>query len=388
MKTGTVRKLVSASLATSLAAVFLAINASAAALTKDPTKGYATKLPASGDSGILVSEDFETDTIDSSTGIIGKFAPTVPDDTSVPPATITVVNNVAHSGSKSLKVSARGTNGAGDPMGYNTLSYKDIGLDLAAKFVKDASNPNKTDNYFISAWIRNVDPNQTQYFWLQLQYGGSGEVWLPGQTYYEVKGDAWTQIGIAVVNGQTYYQPFIEDSTTSGIYAPRNGVSTWSAMKFITKNPRANPTDTNEKIIQTNGDFYVDDIVIWRVDDASKLVATLPADNTGASTATPNTTSKNNSTTGKTTPGASVTSSAAATSSVAAGSSSIIAAASSKAANVSSAAVSAASETESKTGGAGVVIGIILAAIVVLGGGGFCLYWFVLRKKTRPAGGK
>ena len=74
-----------------------------------------------------------------------------------------------------------------------------------------------------------------------------------------------TQIGIAVVDGKTYYVPFIEDTTKSGIYAPRNGVSTWSALKFITKNPKVNPTDTNEKVVQTNGDFYVDDLSLIHI---------------------------------------------------------------------------------------------------------------------------
>ncbi len=261
-------------------------NVFAAPLTKDPPKGYATALPGKNDPGVLVYEDFETSVMDED-GFVGKFQGTQPDDPDIPAATIEVVTGVSKSGSKSLKVSKRGVSALGDPMGYNTVSYKDIGIDITEAFVKDPANRDKTDTYFVSAWVKNVDPSVTQYFWLQLQYGTSAEVWLPGQTYFEVKGSDWTQIGIAVVDGKIYYTPFGEDSTKSGIYATRSGLTTWSALKFITKNPKKDPKDKDERTIQTNYDFYVDDIIIWKVEDASKLVAELPTDDDPTPTTAP-----------------------------------------------------------------------------------------------------
>jgi hypothetical protein len=375
MKTGFLKKGIVLVSVLAAVATLMTLTASAAPLKKDPAKGYATSLPSKNDSGVLVYEDFEKSTKDEE-GRIGKFSATVPDDTSINPATIEIVSGVAHSGSKSLKVSARGKNGNGDPQGYNTVSYKNIGVDINEKFVKELSKPNKTDTYFISAWVRNVDPKVTQYFWLQLQYGGSGEVWLPGQTYFEVTGDKWTQIGIVVANDKTYYLPFTEDTTKSGIYAPRSS-STWSALKFITKNPKKDPKNINERVVQTNYDFYVDDIVIWKVDDASKLIAELPnssettttskKDKTETTTST-NNTSVNNQTTEPsvsetestdafdTTVNSEVTESTA-TSETQTGS----------------------EKSEDSTSNAGLIVLIVIASVIVLGGG-FSLYWFKFRK--------
>lgn len=384
MKTTLLRKGAVVFLSLLTTASLMAIPTAAAPLEKDPPKGYATKVPGKNDAGVLTYQDFETDKLNDE-GLIGKFSATEPDDTSISPAKIEVVSNVAHSGKKALKVSARGKSADGSPMGYNTLTYKDIGIDIAEKFVKDASNSKKTDTYFISAWVRNVDPSATQYFWLQLQYGGSAEVWLPGQTYFEVKGDAWTQIGIAVVDGKTYYVPFIEDTTKSGIYAPRNGVSTWSALKFITKNPKVNPTDTNEKVVQTNGDFYVDDIVIWKVDDASQLVKELPQPSSGTTTQKPVNTTTTSKGGGATKDESSSTTLAPADSSAPTDTTvSTQEGATTAPTNEASSgsATTTAPENKEDSGGLGVgaIVGIVVAAVVVLGGGGFALYWFKFRK--------
>ena len=375
MKTALFKRGAAACLAV-LTAGLLAVPAAAAPLEKDPPGGYATSIPGASDANVLTYQDFESDTIDAE-GQIGKFSATQPDDTSIPPATIKVVSGVSHSGSKSLLVSARGQSADGSPQGYNTLTYADIGVDIGEKFVKDSANANKTENYFISAWIRNADPSVTQYFWLQLQYGGSGEVWLPGQTYFEVKGDEWTQIGVAVVNGQTYYVPFTEDTTKAGIYAPR-ATSTWSALKFITKNPKANPADTNEKVVQTNGDFYIDDIVIWRVEDASQLVADLPQEET-PTTVPPETGS--DPTTAPPETGGEDTTEPEATTTTEGEDNTTGSTGSTSGATTSSSSTTAPQQEKGGGLGAGAIAGIVIAVIVVLGGGGFALYWFKFRKK-------
>lgn len=341
---------------------------SAAPLKRDPVKGYATTLPGKGGAGVLTFQDFESDVKDGE-GRIGKFSATVPDNTDIPPAKIEIVSGVSKSGSKSLKVSNRGKSPTGEPQGYNTVTYSNIGIDIGTAFTKDAANKNKTENYFISAWVKNVDPSVTQYFWLQLQYGGSGEVWLPGQTYYEVKGSEWKQVGIVVSGDSAYYAPFVEDSTKSGIYAPRDGISTWSALKFITKNPKADPTDKNEKVIQTNYDFYVDDIVIWKVDDTSKLLEKLP-DNSQTTPAPTTATTGGNATSTEPIETESTTDDTTTTLD--------------DSQTTSSTSKSAASTTKAGDKGglsAGAVVGIVLGVVAILGGGGFCLYWFVLRKK-------
>jgi len=243
----------------------------AAPLAYDPPAGYTNVLPSRSEAFVYV--DFENNSME-------PFRATVPDDSSIPPATLTIVNNVAKSGSRSVKVTQRG-GGDGTSGGYNTIMLGDIGPMIASNFVIDPDNFKKTETYFISAWVKNVDPNVTQFFWLQLQYGGSGEVWFPGRTYFEVSGSEWTQIGVSV-NG--YYLPFGEDSTGSGIYRPR-GTTTWSGLKFITRNPRV----PDEPMVQTNYDFYVDDIIIWKLDaNDSRIVTSLPTPtNPPAATATP-----------------------------------------------------------------------------------------------------
>lgn len=264
----------------------------AAPLAYDPPAGYTNVLPSRAEAFVYV--DFEDNSME-------PFRATVPDDSSIPPATLTIVNNVARSGNRSVRVSQRG-GGDGTSGGYNTIMLGDIGPMIAANFVVDPDNFRKTETYFISAWVKNVDPNVTQYFWLQLQYGGSGEVWFPGRTYFEVSGSEWTQIGIST---EGYYLPFGEDSTGSGIYRPR-GTSTWSALKFITRNPRT----PDEPMVQTNYDFYVDDIVIWKLEpNDTRLVASIPtptAAPTSAATPTP-TTSTNPTSTPAVTSGTTIT---------------------------------------------------------------------------------
>ncbi len=248
---------------------------SAAPLKKDPPAGYATKLPDPKDEGVLIYEDFEKETGDA-TGRIGKLAVTVPEDNTLSAPTIEITDETSYNGKKCLKVSNRGfirnDNNEKLPNGYNTINYENIAFDISNMFVKDPKNKNKTENYYFTAWVRNVDPNATQYFYPQLQYGGTGEVWLPDGDYYKVTGDKWTLIGGKIRDGKIYYGPFTEDITGAGIYAGRQGFTSWSCMKLITHDPFVK----DQPISMTNGDFYIDDVVFWRVSDTSELVAEMP----------------------------------------------------------------------------------------------------------------
>lgn len=84
----------------------------AAARWKRIRQGLRDQGSGKNDAGVLTYQDFETDKLNDE-GLIGKFSATEPDDTSISPAKIEVVSNVAHSGKKALKVSARGKSADG-----------------------------------------------------------------------------------------------------------------------------------------------------------------------------------------------------------------------------------------------------------------------------------
>ncbi len=127
-----------------------------------------------------------------------------------------------------------------------------------------------------------------------------------------------------------------------------------------------NPTDTNEKVVQTNDDFYIDDIVIWRVDDASQLTPELPREENPTTPETPGGEDTTAPTENDTTTSADTT------------------ATSGKTTTSTSADSDVASDVQDEDAGGlsvGAIVGIVAAAVVVLGGGGFALYWFKFRKK-------
>jgi len=245
----------------------------AAPLAKDPPKGSTAALPKKGAANVLVYEDFESNSL-------GLFTTSEPDDASKAAAKVEVVSGGANGGKYCVKVSGRGETADGSFGGYNTLQLPNIAQLIAAKFQKDPSNPNHAETYYCSAWVKNDSPDVKQSFWLQLQYGGSAEVWLTGANYYETKGSEWTQIGMTIRNGQVEYQPFTEDTTGSGIYEAR-GTTTWSALKFITKEPR----DADGNVKQTGKDFYIDDIVVWKVDNDADIIKDSPASSAPQSSA-------------------------------------------------------------------------------------------------------
>ncbi len=258
------------------ASALLLPTAWAAPLKKDPPAGYATELPDPDDPGVLIYEDFEIATGDA-TGRIGRLEVTVPEERGVNPPKIEITDEMAKNGTRCLKVSNRGvskTEDGNSPNGYNTLNFNNVAFDISTLFQRDPNNKNKTENYFFTAWVRNVDPNVTQYFYPQMQYGGSGEVWLPDGDYYKVTGSDWTLVGGKIRGGKVYFCPFTEDMTGSGVYVGRQGLTSWSFLKLITHNPYV----PGQSFVTTADDFYVDDIVFWRVADPATLTAELPED--------------------------------------------------------------------------------------------------------------
>ena len=280
------KRIIGTAAVVSLLTILAAPYVSAAPLPKDPPAGYATQLPIPDDHGVLLYQDFEMETGDA-TGRLGKLEATVPEESGRSAPTIEITDEAAYNGTKCLKVSNRGTikdsQDKDVPNGYNTLNYDNIALDISKLFVKDPNNKNKSENYYFTAYIRNVDPSVTQYFYVQLQYGGTGEVWLPDGDYYKVEGDQWTLIGGQVRNGQVYYGPFMEDTTGAGIYQGRQGMTSWSGLKLVTHDP----IEEGKNMTMTNGDFYIDDVVFWRVGDPSTLTPTMPEDNGESSEAPP-----------------------------------------------------------------------------------------------------
>lgn len=320
--------------------------AAAAPLAKDPPAGYETVLPNPEDHGVLVYEDFEKE-LGNAEGRIGRLEPTTPEEAGLEKPTIEITDEASYNGKKCLKVSNRGTMADGTPMGYNTINFENVALDISTLFVKDPNNKNKSENYYFSAYVRNVDPSITQYFYVQLQYGGSGEVWLPDDTYFKVEGEEWVHIGGEVRNGAVYYYPFVEDTTGAGIYAGRTGITSWSSLRLITRNP----VEKGQPFVQTNGDYYIDDVVFWRAADTDTIVKELPKED------------------GKDHPDTKVTLSPVSQGEQAPASR-----------EEQTPGTSAVSRTEKTGMPVGVWIAVGVAAAVVIAGGGVLIFWIRLKK--------
>ena len=251
-----------------------------AALKNDPPIGFTDYLPEKKEAGVAMFEDFENAEATRDGSVNGLYG-TGCDNPDIGYCQLSVTDEASHSGKKSLKVSDRKE---GEGMGYNTFGFDGLGDFIAQNFVADSANLKKTDTYFFTAWIKNVDPQTTQTFLFTLLYGGSGEVWIPGGDYYTVTGSEWTQVGVTMQNGKAYYNAFVEDAAGSGIYPMRNS-TTGSVFKGVTRDSAG---------VGTNGDFYIDDIVIWKVDDESKLLNAIPIRGENSSEESSNT-SKDNS---------------------------------------------------------------------------------------------
>lgn len=405
------KKALSIALATVVAVgMCLPYTATAAELAYDKPKGYATELPDKSDPGVLVYEDFNSAKVGSD-GSINGWIGTGNDNQDLAVAKLEVVSG-GRSG-KCLKVYDRNlskstgkelTSADDTGIGYNTAAIGGLGDLITQMFVKDSSNSKKTDTYFFSCWVKNVDPGVKQKFFFMMQYGGSGEVYMTQDNSFVEVTDQWTQYGVLVKNGKTYYSPIV-NGKGAAVYPPRRTTS-GVTFKGISRN--------EDGSVQTSNAYLIDDVVIWKVDDASKLVADPNNDTSGNNTTTqkpdtpvntttsatttknedntPTTSATKDNTTGTDTTDTN-TSDTNTTDTDTTGSDITGIATATADTESTGTRTQAAGETttpsDEQTGtepggsglSAGAIAGIVIACIVVLGGGGFCLYWFVIRKK-------
>ena len=259
------KKLLAITLTLALMLSLFALSSSAAGLRgQDGPAAQYTSVPPEGSSAydVILYQNFDNCASPES---VGFFATTQEKETETtyyeyPDCEIALSSEHAHSGTKSLKVYHRDLVD-NSTKGHHTFIYKgtndsnSIGALIASHYSGAAP---QTDTYFFRAWVYS-DTAQT--FLFQMQYGGTLEFWTPNDEYYYVPAKTWTLIGGYVQDGVTYYSSMLEDFAGAGVYPPR-AASTWTGLKATTR---------NEQQVNTWGDFYVDDIALWKVNDSSKL---------------------------------------------------------------------------------------------------------------------
>ncbi len=168
---------------------------------------------------------------------------------------------------------------------FNTnIAKKDMGSKIKANYTR--TSPTTTDWYYFQAWVYS-DTAQT--FLPKLQYGYTNELWIPLDDYWEVPAKTWTLIGGLVKGGTQYYGALLADGPVSyGLYPPgaattnvRLSMATKSKTYVKAKKPSQKQDaegyrldeDGNrmETVAFTTGDYYLDDVAIWKVTDKSKL---------------------------------------------------------------------------------------------------------------------
>lgn len=315
-------------------AAMMVVNVSAVSRNYNaPLSAYTNQGPTKGNANTILYETFDSASSSDAVGFFATYEEEVLNkgkdneiEYRIPTCTVAVATDKHHSGSKSLKVSNRKavnkadngehtfictslyyqlntktayasqkyTNGSGKPSKAYTFTEKNIAkVDLGAKITKNhgADKPSRDgkakyecDTYYFMAWVY-TDTKQT--FLPILSYGYSGEIWIPNDDYYEVPAKTWTLVGGYVeTDGTLYYGSMLGDNVfyrdadsptgtvASGIYPPVS-TTTYVQLRMVTKykNPNGpkdkdgNPTET----IYTDGDFYIDDVALWKVTDTSKL---------------------------------------------------------------------------------------------------------------------
>ena len=354
----------------------------------DKPLGWAVSVPAKGDSRVLVYEDFEgapnvyelpSDEIDYGYTFYSGFYGTGNDSKEQGFATVKFTKDAAYAGKGSLIVTDRAE---GPGCGYNTWGYdpypadrtKNFGTLITEKYTKGDIKTKQTESIYFSAWVKCINPKDTMQISVFFQYGGTGELWIPGGINAKVDGKTWTQIGGKIVNGKVYYAPFtLQEDDQSGVYALRKA-TTWVALKGVTKDDDGNNFNTS---------FYMDNVVIWKENDTKNIISYVDfakLEASGGSTA-------------KTTASATKSSSGAGSTTV---SETVTTVSSDTQTTDSETTVAGDTETTTTKEQAGQttvpvdnkgedssspLVWIIPLIVIVLGGGGFCLYWFVLRKK-------
>ena len=208
-------------------------------------------------------------------------------DYHIPSCNVALSSEQHHSGSKSLKVSNRAAvNSASNgehtfictsvypklEKAYASKKYKDkngkpskaytftesnnaakvdIGKKIAANYKERPSRDGKAkfecETYYFKCWVYT---NTKQTFLPILQYGISGEIWIPNDDYYEVPAKQWTLVGGYVdTDGSLYYGSMLGDNVfyrdassptgtvSSGIYPPGSTFKIITTYEYMKENP-------------------------------------------------------------------------------------------------------------------------------------------------------
>lgn len=159
--------------------------------------------------------------------------------------------------------------------------------DFRSKIIENFGNNDAgtADTYYFQAWVYSDTP---QTFVPVFRYGHTGEVWVPLGKGWEVPEKTWTLVGGEVYDGVSYYGALLgEGDTPYGIFPPSKDTSSidlWFTTKYTTfvKARKASQKQDAEgyrldeegnritKVAFTSGDYYVDDLAIWKVTNPSK----------------------------------------------------------------------------------------------------------------------
>ena len=150
--------------------------------------------------------------------------------------------------------------------GYEWAGDKDGAVDLGRLIANSCGDVTKKENvsYFFQMWVYT---ETAQSFLPKLQYMGSNELWIPADDYWEVPANTWTLVGGYVEDGVGYYASLVGEggSELYGVYGPTYN-TTETKLLVATKS-----RDSFGNVVFTNGDFWVDDIAIWKVSDKAAM---------------------------------------------------------------------------------------------------------------------
>ena len=158
-----------------------------------------------------------------------------------------------------------------DANGKAVTGYEWVGdgvgsVDLGSLIANSCGDVTKKENvsYFFQMWVYT---ETAQTFLPKFQYMGSNELWIPADDYWDVPANTWTLIGGYVDNGKTYYTSMVGEGGMEA-YGLYGAVATTTESKFLIA---TKSKDATGNVTFTNGDFWVDDIALWKVSDKAKM---------------------------------------------------------------------------------------------------------------------